>query len=643
MTLFGYAGQILRIDLSNQKVSELPTANYADRFLGGRGIAAKIYWDETGPETRALGPENCLVFITGPVAGFTRFAGCRWQICGKSAEMEPEAFSYANFGGSWGAWLKYAGFDGIAVIGKSEKPVYVLIDNGRVEIKDAVHLWGKTTVETQEILHSVHGSESRILEIGPAAENLVTFSTILASENASGSSGFGAVMGSKNLKAILIRAEPKKLPRAADPAKLSALAKQVFELRTKNYENYGHETPSTGRITACYGCISGCTRAYYEAENSRRYKSFCQSSAVYMGPAFKYYGQGEQAGQVNRLANRLCDQYGLDTAIFSPMLDWLYQCYEKGIIGEAETGLPFSRFGSQEFLETIIHKISYREGFGDILAKGTLRAAEKVGQGSQDLISQGIITRAGETRDYDPRLILANAMIYATEPRRAIQLLHATSLPLKRWINWLEGWKDAFLTAEVMQNLAQNFWGGPASLDFSSYEGKAQAAKKIQDYGYVKESLILCDLAWPIYPVQPPDKTIGPGTLESRIVSAITGRDTDEKALLEAGERIFNLQRAILLRQGWGGREGDNLMGYLFKEPVTFTFFDPELLVPDKNGQPVSRKGAILDAAAFEKLKDDYYEARGWDISSGLPIGEKLKALKLDDIAAVLKANNLVK
>jgi aldehyde:ferredoxin oxidoreductase len=643
MTLFGYAGQILRIDLSNQQISELPTANYADRFLGGRGIAAKIYWDETGPETRALGPENCLVFITGPVAGFTRFAGCRWQICGKSAEMEPEAFSYANFGGSWGAWLKYAGFDGIAVIGKSEKPVYMLIDNGRVEIKNAVHLWGKTTMETQEILHSVYGAEARILEIGPAGENLVTFSTILASENASGSSGFGAVMGSKNLKAIVVKAEPKKLPQAADPAKLSALAKQVLELRTKNYENYGHETPSTGRITACYGCISGCTRAYYAAENNRRYKSFCQSSAVYMGPAFKYYGQNEQASQVNRLANRLCDQYGLDTAIFSPMLDWLYQCYEKGIISETETGLPFSRFGSQEFLETIIHKISYRNGFGEILAQGTLRAAEKIGKGSQDLISQGIITRAGETRDYDPRLILANAMIYATEPRRAIQLLHATSLPLKRWVNWLEGWKDAFLSAEVMQNLANSFWGGPESLDFSSYNGKAQAAKKIQDYGYVKESLILCDLAWPIYPVQPPDKTIGPGTLESRIVSAITGRDLDEKALLEIGERIFNLQRAILLLQGWGGRNGDTLMGYLFKEPITFTFFDPELLVPDKNGQPVSRKGSILNQAAFEKLKDDYYEARGWDITTGLPTVEKMQALKLDVIAAALKQSNLVK
>jgi len=615
MTLYGYAGQILRVDLSNQKISILPTANYAGRFLGGRGIAAKIYWDETGPDTRALEPENCLIFITGPVAGFTRFAGCRWQVCGKSAEMEPEAFSYANLGGSWGAWLKYAGFDGLAVTGKAENPVYLLIDSGKMEIQSAIDLWGKTTVETQEILQSRHGAEARVLEIGPAAEKLVTFSTILASENSSGSSGFGAVMGSK----------------------------KVFELRSKNYENYGHETPSTGRLTACYGCINGCNRAYYAAENNRQYKSFCQSSAVYLGPAFKYYGQNEQAADVNRLANRLCDQYGLDTAIFSPMLEWLSQCHEKGFITESETGLPFSRFGSQEFLETIVHKISYREGFGEILAEGTLRAAKKIGQGAQDLISAGIITRAGETRDYDPRLILANAMVYATEPRRAIQLLHATALPLKRWINWLEGWKDAFLTTEVIRNLAESFWGGPESLDFSSYSGKAQAAKKIQDYGYVKESLILCDLAWPIYPVQPPDKTIGPGTIESRVVSAITGRNLDESALLKIGERIFNLQRAILLRQGWGGREGDNLMGYLFKEPVMWTFFDPELLVPDKAGQPVSRKGSILDKPAFEKLKDDYYQARGWDVSSGLPTAARMQTLDLSDIAETLRKDHLLK
>ncbi|HSW57766.1 MAG TPA: aldehyde ferredoxin oxidoreductase N-terminal domain-containing protein [Dehalococcoidales bacterium] len=643
MALFGYAGKILRVDLSSRRIENLDTADYVGRFLGGRGIGAKIYWDETGPQTRALEPANCLVIMTGPLAGFTRLSGSRWQICGKSAEMEPEAFSYAGLGGSWGAWLKYAGFDGLAVLGKADSPVYILVEPGRTEIRGAADLWGKTTVEASQILQTRYGTDARILDIGPAAENQVTFSTVLASENSSGSSGFGAVMGSKNLKAIVVRAGSKIRPQAAHPSVLQSLVGQIVDLHKKNYENYGHETPISGRPAACYGCIRGCTRAYYAAPNNLQYKSFCQSSAVYMGPAIKYYGAGEKAVEVNKLANRLCDEYGLDTAILEPMLDWLFQCYQKGILSESETGLPLSSFGSQEFIEAVVHQISYRQGFGNILAAGTLRAAANIGRGSGDLVHKIIITRAGETRDYDPRLILANAMIYATEPRRAIHLLHASGLPLKRWLNWLEGWQDAFLNTEVIRDIAMNYWGSEKALDFSSYEGKAGAACKIQDYGYVKESLILCDLAWPIYAVNPPDRTIGPGTLESRLVSAVTGQDMDERELLRTGERIFNLQRAILLRQGWGGRQGDTLMGYLFREPIEWTFFDPQLIAPDKNGQPLSRKNAILDVAAFEKIKDEYYQIRGWEVSSGLPVASGMNSLNLDDVSAGLRECGLLR
>ena len=181
MAEFGYAGEILRVDLTRAKTDRLATADYTERFLGGRGIAAKIYWDETSPGTRAFDPENCMVCMTGPLAGFTRFAGCRWQICGKSPEMDPEAFSYANLGGSWGAWLKYAGYDGLAVVGAADKPVYILINDGGVEIRDASFLWGKTTVETQDLLQEELGKEAKVLTIGPAGENMVSFSTVLAS------------------------------------------------------------------------------------------------------------------------------------------------------------------------------------------------------------------------------------------------------------------------------------------------------------------------------------------------------------------------------------------------------------------------------------------------------------------------------
>jgi aldehyde:ferredoxin oxidoreductase len=255
VTEFGYAGEILKIDLSKQEITRLKTADYSDRFLGGRGIAAKIYWDVTTPNTMALDENNCMIFITGPVAGFTRFSGCRWQICGKSPEMEPEAFSYANLGGSWGAWLKYAGYDGIVVIGKASNPVYVYIDSeGKVEIRNADHLWGQNTLKTQEILQNEHGKDARVLSIGPAAENLVTFATILAAENASGSSGFGAVMGFKRLKAIVVKAGSKKRAEAADPKYLQSLAKQVYEINKRKLGRW----PPTNAYRPSHGLLWVC-------------------------------------------------------------------------------------------------------------------------------------------------------------------------------------------------------------------------------------------------------------------------------------------------------------------------------------------------------------------------------------------------
>lgn len=640
MSEFGYAGEILKVDLSSQKTTKLITADYADRFLGGRGVAAKIYWDETLPETGAFDTTNCLVFITGPLAGFTRFSGCRWQICGKSPAMEPELFSYANLGGSWGAWLKFAGYDGLVVTGIADQPVYLYIDNGSIEIRNASHLWGSTTKEVQEILQAELAKDIKVLAIGPAGENLVSFATVLAAENASGSSGFGSVMGNKKLKAIAIKVDKKRRPVPADQERLRHLADQVYRLRVRNFEDYGHVLPGNTRLTSCYGCISGCTRFIYQDENNQWFKSFCQSSGFYMGPAMKYYG--DSAG-VNRLANRLCDIYGLDTAVMQPLITWLGQCYEAGILIEDETGLPLSKIGSAEFIESLVRKLSFREGFGEVLAHGTLKAAQYVGKGSEKLVSSGIITRANECRDHDPRLILPNALIYATEPRRAIHLLHAIALPLSRWFNWRQGWQDAFLSTEIFQDIAEKYWGGSLGGDFSTSSGKALAAKKIQDYGYVKESLILCDLAWPIYQVQQIDKNIGCSTLESQIVSTITGKHLDEEGLMRIGERIFNLQRAILVRQGWPGREGDSLLDYLFQKPLEGVFFDPECIAPGANDEIVSKKGAIINRVEFEKLKDEYYELRGWDVESGLQTKASLEKLQLADIADELDKKGLLK
>ena len=642
MSNYGYAGEILKVDLSDRSVKKLNTADYADRFLGGRGMGAKIYWDETSPDTKALAPDNCIVCTTGPVAGFTRFAGCRWQMCGKSPAMEPESFSYANFGGSWGTWLKYAGYDGIAITGKSETPSWILIRDNSLKINDATCLWGKTTNETEDYFKNTLGKEARVMCIGPAGENLVSFAVVMASDNASGSGGFGSIMGSKNLKAVVILIDKKKKPLASSPETLKKLADKVFKLRTENYENYGHVELDRKRLKACYGCISGCDRQEFRDDSGRKYKHFCQASAVYIEHAINYNGL-EKGLQVNRIANRLSDQYGLDTAVLMPLFDWLSACYKAGILTEDETGLPLSKIGSLEFIKVFVDKISYRKGFGNILADGTIRAAKVVGRGSDKFISAVIGTMTNETRDYDPRYMLVNALIYPFEPRRAIQLLHATSLVIARWQNNLEGFDDAYISPDKFREIAKEYWGSFEAGDFGSLKGKALAAKKIQDYGYMKESLVICDLAWPIYPVKFKTDDSGFSTIECKILSAITGRKIDEEIFCRTGERIFNLQRAIMVRQGTGGRKGDTIMDFYHEEPLGSMFKNPECIAPGKDREHISRKGAILHKNDFEKLKDEYYTLRGWDIDTGFQTYWKLKELDMEDIALNLDKLGLLK
>ena len=199
MTDFGYAGKILRVDLSSGRTTEMATTDYADRFLGGRGLAAKIYWDEVPPEVQAFDAENRLVFATGPLGGLPAIGGSRWTICGKSAASE--TFSYCNLGGRWGAELKFAGYDAVVVYGKSEKPVYLLIDGDRVELRDASALWGRGTLQTIEALKAELGDSVRVVAIGPAGENGAVMASFFTDNDASGSGQLAASAGTKGLQA----------------------------------------------------------------------------------------------------------------------------------------------------------------------------------------------------------------------------------------------------------------------------------------------------------------------------------------------------------------------------------------------------------------------------------------------------------
>jgi len=633
MTKFGYAGKLLRVDLSSRTVNEIPTLDYAERFLGGRGIAARIYWEEVPPECGAFDPENRLIFALGPMAGVPMIGGSRWGVFGKSPTPVPERFCYGNLGGRWGAELKFTGYDGIVIQGKSGKPVYLLISDGKAELKDASDLWGKGALRTRDVLKTELGEKTRIVAIGPAGENLVTTATVLADNDASGSGGMGAVMGSKKLKAIAVRGSEKKV-NIAHPDRLRELAQFIRNTGKGNLPAWGMDFmvygPNT-RKEPCYGCLGNCLRIKYSGENGITGKYMCQSRFFYYAWALGYYCA---ENDVPFYAVKLCDEYGLDTWTLQTLLEWLCPCFAAGLLTEEETGVPISQIGSAEFIEKLVRMISLREGFGDILALGRDRAAEKIGSEAVALIKPADA--------YEPRMYIHNAMIYPFETREPIQQVHEVGLTMAQWASWAKGDTNVHINTDVLRNIARQFWGGEVNADFTTYEGKALAAKLIQDRQYVKEALMLCDWIYPMLEVRNTEDHLGDPTLESRLVSAVIGKEYDEGSLNRVGERLFNLQRAILLREGHRALADDKLPDNWHNEPYQGHVVDPDCLVPGKNGELVSRKGAMIGWEDFVKMRSEFYELRRWDVASGRQTREQLKEIGLEDIADDLAERGLL-
>ncbi len=641
---YGYAGRLLRVDLSTGSVSDSPTSYYSDSYVGGRGIAARIYWDEVPPGVKVFDPENRLIFITGPLAGVAGLAGSRWQVCGKSPATGPELFCHANLGGSWGAKMKSAGYDGIVIQGASQAPVYLLVDGGKAEIRDASHLWGKGTVEVREMLKEELGGSAGVVATGIAGENGVTFSSLLADDDSSGSSGFGAVMGSKKLKAIAVRGTRKVA--VADPERLKELRRYIRSM--------GSASTLTMVISpeikpfVCYGCARGCVRSVYKDRSGRTGKVMCQSGLFYQArpPQDFAHPRGKVTtatdwDEVAFAANRLSDEYGLDTNALEVMINWLTRCFQAGILSDEKTGLPLSRVGSLEFIETLVRMVSLREGFGDVLARGSSHAAGEVGSGAGEILD-GLTIRAGQDTAYDPRMYITSSLLYAMEPRQPIPQLHEIFSPILSWLLWTYKLEGSYASGDVIRAMAGRFWGSEEAADFSTYDGKALAARKIQDRQYAHECMVLCNFAWPIMLVEDSEDHLGDPGVESRVFSAVTGREVDEEGLHALGERVFNLQRAILAREGQGRRESDNLPDVFYSQPLQDDHFNPGCLVPGKGGEPISRRGQVVERGEFEKMKDEYYRLRGWDVASGLQGRAKLEALGLGDIADSLAKEQLV-
>ncbi|MBW1901607.1 MAG: hypothetical protein JRJ20_08215, partial [Deltaproteobacteria bacterium] len=353
---YGYAGKILRVDLTTGKISTAPTDNYSGGFLGGRGIAARIHWDEVPPYIHPFDPENRLVFMTGPVCGVPGFSGSRWQVSGKS--LSNNSFTYCNLGGSWGAQLKFAGYDGLVIHGKAEKLSYLIINDENAALKDASDLKGKGAIDTREMIKNELGKTFRVVAIGPAGENRVAFATMTADMDSSGSAGLGAVMGSKNLKAIVVRGQGKV--EIADNEKIKLLRRKIKKIKLKvGPESWPTSLPQERiKKEICFGCISGCIRSAYSAKNGSVGKYICQSAFFYEARAQRYYGE---VTEVPFHANKMCDNLGLDTRAVETMVMWLSRCHKSNTLTEKETGIPFSKIGSMAFIETLLNKIAFRE------------------------------------------------------------------------------------------------------------------------------------------------------------------------------------------------------------------------------------------------------------------------------------------
>ncbi|MFC2073080.1 aldehyde ferredoxin oxidoreductase N-terminal domain-containing protein [Chloroflexota bacterium] len=635
-TEFGYTGKMLRVDLSSGSTSDIATKEYADRFLGGRGIAAKLYWDEVSPDTKALDPENRLLFVTGPLTGVAGLASSRVEVCGKSPATTPEHFCYASLGGSWGVYLKFAGYDGIVVQGKSDKPVYLFIHDGICEIRNASYLWGKGAFRVREELKSELGSATGVIATGTAGDNMVVFASLLADNDAVAAGGLGAVMGSKRLKAIAVSGNRKVT--VANPEKLGELTRYILELKRGPTEQ-PREAPANPKMEReiCWDCI-GCNRVIYKADNGQQGKFICQASLFYRSLARKYYGE---SNDVPFQATKLCDDYGLDTKAIAPMITWLSRCEQAGILTEKDTGLPISQLGSLEFIEALVQKISLREGFGDILAQGTLRAANMIGGRAAEQMAD-FPFKAENEATYCPRMYITTGLLYMVEPRPPVPELHEIGRLVINWTGWVKNEEGAYLSSDVIRAIARKFLGSELALDFSTYEGKPLAAKVIQDREYAKECLILCDSLWPIMHSEYSEDHVGDPTLESKLVSVVTGNELDENELYRLGERVFNLQRAILIREGHQGREDDALPEPFYTVPLETDSRNPECLAPGKGGQVITRKGTVIDRGEFEKLKDEYYALRGWDVASGRQTRTTLSKLGLEDIARDLEQRGLI-
>ena len=624
---FGYMGKIVEVDLDNNKIDFIPTEKYAEKFLGGRGIASRIYWERVKPETKAFDRENVLIFMTGPLVATSVQGAARLSVVGKSPMAYPEGYCYGDFGGFAGAELKRAGFDGIVISGISPKRVYLWIHDEQVELRPAEPIWGQNAYDVEESLQQAHGKNTKFIATGIAGENRVRTAVLVASHHATANGGFGAVMGSKGLKAIAIKGNLK--PSVANPEKLKELNNYTVRI-SKRYQI--HRFPRQHLIERvgnghCYQCGLECIRGLYRIPSGRQDYRKCQSMAVYSPWV---YGNEDEPVDTFFDGSTMCNDYSLCTIDISGIVGWLHRCYNKGYLTEEETGLPLSEIGTRHFFDKLLQLISYRNGFGDILAEGLYRVRNQVNESAKKLIPY-FVAPVGIGAADSGRRNRAHAILSVFEPRASRPLQHEIDWLMWRWRANQATPEHSQVTYEVVRSIAEQFWGSAEAAKLSTYKGKANAAKRTQNRVCLKDSLGLCDFAWPIMDSMNTFDYVGDPNLEAEIFQAVTG--VDGKQLELFAERIFNQQRAIMVSEGRQAPEEDRPPEYNFTVPT-----ETENFVPGHDGKPVSTLGSLLDEGKFKEMIGEYYQLRGWEQTSGLPYRKTLVDLGIEDLAATFEA-----
>jgi len=625
--MYGWAGRILRVNLSTAKIEEGPLdEEFRLHYLGGRGFNSRILYKEVKPGIDPLGSENKLVFGVSPFTGTGLIQSGRCHASAKSPLTG--ILGDSNVGGHFGPELKWAGYDLIVLEGKADKPVYLWIDNDKVELKEAGHLWGKTIPETYQMIWDELGDPRiRITAIGPAGENLVKYACIINDYgNAFGKTGMGAVMGSKKLKAIAVRGTQGI--SVAKPEDFKALAKDLLRRIKENetypifskygtsiylpyydtmgksvsrnaqqigeieyIENYSIEKMAKyfTRSVSCFGCPIHCKRQFEIKEGpfaglKGHGSEFCILSSH--GPACG----NPYIPSVFKI-NNICNEYGICGDTSGLVLAAAFEWYQRGLISKEDTGGIALEWGNYEAQIEMLYKIIRREGLGDILADGSAAAAAKIGKGAEKYIRHA---KGGDVDAVDLRSIKGCALSDAVSSRGA---------------DPQRGWPSSELLP-MSPEVAKEKFGTEKAIDPDSYEGKGIAVNYYSSLCTICDTLGICKFhtEWLNNPIGMKDM--------AELFSAVTGIDMDEKDLFKVAARINNVERAYLVREGIR-RKDDTIHGRGMEEPV-----------------PTGpHKGKKIDQDKFAEMLNDYYEIVGWDKETGIPTRETLESLGLKDVA----------